>query len=430
MKRILFLVVLVLVAVTAINAQKVSGYVKLDTYQRQLLSVPRQFAYGDTPLMLLYDANDHDKINIYDENIDLQKTVQLKTVSIDYQRVYRFETGKVTGAVETSRNETRVFNTYQDFLEHEKLTNRNFNEGQLKIDTLENGDRKIIVGYEGFCGEEELGDAYPYVFLIEHEGKVTVYRAEYEPEIEWVLKERQTEDCSVTKQPLYLYNINLNNDISYGERYFQVSQTLFNEDDKYEYVIPKLGLVDKENTSQSSETSSSVSRARSYSRSFLESGNLGIVGVQVVSETGEVIRDINFDQFYVPGLDYAHVITIGTNIYLVFNGYDSNGKTASVFYKIDRTTASIRKVENVGGVLNVSPTVVNKGNVINVDFGDKNDEESEVAVYSAAGARVKTVSVPAGQRNAQFVMNAPAGMYLVNKTSSKGKTETRKIIVR
>lgn len=77
-----------------------------------------------------------------------------------------------------------------------------------------------------------------------------------------------------------------------------------------------------------------------------------------------------------------------------------------------------------------NPSIVNKGNIINVDLGNNNNTDSEISVYSATGAKVKSVKVPAGQRSAQFVMNAPAGMYLINKTSNKAKAENNKIIVR
>lgn len=138
------------------------------------------------------------------------------------------------------------------------------------------------------------------------------------------------------------------------------------------------------------------------------------------------MKDIDFESFdgtiYMSGAD---VITIGKNTYLAFG---VNGKT--IFFKIDRTTSSIKKVEKVCGALRVSPSIVNKGNVINVDFGKDSKNDSEISVFSASGAKVKSVKVPAGQKGAQFILNAPAGMYIVNKTSQKEASEARKIVVK
>ena len=72
-----------------------------------------------------------------------------------------------------------------------------------------------------------------------------------------------------------------------------------------------------------------------------------------------------------------------------------NFESRKLYYKIDRATTSIQKVENARGVLKVTPTVVNKGTVINVDLGDNNNGNSEISVYSSNGAKVKTITVPA-----------------------------------
>lgn len=65
---------LAVLASTATNAQKVTGAMVINSSSQPFLSVPSQFAYNDTPMLLLYDRDDDHKINVYDENIDLKKT--------------------------------------------------------------------------------------------------------------------------------------------------------------------------------------------------------------------------------------------------------------------------------------------------------------------------------------------------------------------
>lgn len=447
MKQKLFLTTLALVAATAANAQKVTGGIGIDSSQPPLLSVPSQFAYSDTPMLLLYDSEDSRKLNIYDENIDLKKTIQLKDLSYNYQLIYHVEEREVKDVVESWRGISREYGSYQDFLQIEKNKNPSFTEDCLKFETLDNGDRKITFDYtklEGsyfgsienqFFKYYEYGEKYPYSYLIEHEGKVTLYSIRYKEEMsDWVDKGNQTVDCSENLEPITLYNINLNNDINEGRKYFQVSQTLFNDDEKFEYIVPKVKLAAHGNLSLGGNTS--IGPGSGYEETVRktlvsEDHSLAMVGVQVVSESGNVIKDIDFEQFN-GNLDAreAYVITIGKNIYLAFDGTDSEGKSSTIFFKIDRATTSIQRVENVEGVLKVSPTIVNKGNIINVDLGNSNNSDSEISVYSSNGAKIKTIPVQAGQRSAQFVLNVPAGMYLVNKTSNHTKAETSKIIIK
>ena len=55
--------------------------------------------------------------------------------------------------------------------------------------------------------------------------------------------------------------------------------------------------------------------------------------------------------------------------------------------------------------MKLSPTVVNSGSTINVNFSDGNDKGSDLVVVSTFGAAVLSYHVPAGQSSTQIQAN-------------------------
>ena len=66
-------------------AQTVTGHFNLGNPEKVALSMPKEFAFDNTPLIFLYDntnsSYDNTKENnllIYDENLNLKKTIHLR----------------------------------------------------------------------------------------------------------------------------------------------------------------------------------------------------------------------------------------------------------------------------------------------------------------------------------------------------------------
>lgn len=138
-----------------------------------------------------------------------------------------------------------------------------------------------------------------------------------------------------------------------------------------------------------------------------------------------------FDNYLGESYVYYPVdLTIGSNTYIAFDGRDSEGQSVTIFYKIDRTTSSIQKVRTVPGGMNLSSTIANRGADIQVNFNDNNEKGSEISVFSANGAKVKSVKVPAGQKTATLNVNGSAGMYLINRAQYGKANETKKIVIK
>lgn len=123
-------------------------------------------------------------------------------------------------------------------------------------------------------------------------------------------------------------------------RNIYLTQTLFNTDDKYEYLLPVFTTsynnneLDKDGDGQidvrSTETKTTMT------------------GFKIMSETGSILQTVAFDNgFYILTgfFDGVDLLKINGKLYLCFEGYvdDSLGlKEATLIYTIDPNTSSVR----------------------------------------------------------------------------------------
>ena len=441
----LYTIIAMAALATTSAAQSITGRFEFGYADRAALSVPKEFSYGSVPYLMLVDNNDQNNIQVYDENLDVVKTIAMKeSMPFNYQLTCQAETREVTAVNETYKNSYCSYESYEAFIQRESLVDPYFNESCLIIKDFGDGTRKITVDYtnSGYTTNRQMyfaydyfGMQYPKVYFIENSEGLTGYRVEYAVEYsEWQATGTTVNDYSADQDRIRLCNINLNNGDGRANSYFEVSQTLFNSDEGFEYILPKYKLSANGNVGGSyvingGGDTEQITTQRSVVIS--EQKELALAGFQVLSEDGNVVSDITFDGDFEGSidLDCAFVITIGNTTYLAFDGY-SNGQSSTIFYKIDRSTSSIQKVKTAPSTMKLTPTVVNSGSTINVNFGDDNVKGSDLVVVSASGAAVQTYHVPAGQTSAQIQANTSAGMYCISRLQKNKAAETKKIIVK
>ena len=441
----LYTIIAMAALATTSAAQSIPGRFEFGYADRTALSVPKEFSYGSVPYLVLVDNNDQNNIQVYDENLDVVKTIAMKeSMPFNYQLTCQAETREVTAVNETYKNSYCSYESYEAFIQRESLVDPYFNESCLIIKDFGDGTRKITVDYtnSGYTTNRQMyfaydyfGMQYPKVYFIENSEGLTGYRVEYAVEYsEWQATGTTVNDYSADQDRIRLCNINLNNGDGRANSYFEVSQTLFNSDEGFEYILPKYKLSANGNVGGSyvingGGDTEQITTQRSVVIS--EQKELALAGFQVLSEDGNVVSDITFDGDFEGSidLDCAFVITIGNTTYLAFDGY-SNGQSSTIFYKIDRSTSSIQKVKTAPSTMKLTPTVVNSGSTINVNFGDDNVKGSDLVVVSASGAAVQTYHVPAGQTSAQIQANTSAGMYCISRLQKNKAAETKKIIVK
>ena len=446
MRRIISTALFLSIAVAQYAQIITTGKMELGYPDHSAMSIPKEFSYNNVPYLTMYDNTEDRNLLIYNDDLELMKTINIhQEHTFDYQLTYQDEEREISAVTVVEENEQDYGMSYEMWLQQQQNMEPTFTESKLTITKEANGDSLIIVDYSenGYFPVEQLyfnysyfGKQYPNRYWRCKNGNMFLYNVRYEiTYTDWHVTGTRTENLQENLRRLYLCNINLNYGIGRTNYYFEASQTLFNDDDKFEYIIPKYVLSEKGSSFNYDvvnpggiygEEPVEVKRSTVIS----EKDKLALVGFQVVSEDGSIIKDITFDNGFQANSapHYVFIITIGEKTYMAFEGYE-NETSCTLFYKIDRATSSINKVRIAPVQMSVSPTIVDRGVPINVTFADGNADGSTIQVYSNNGIRIGSSSVPAGQSQTQIRVDGAAGMYHVIRTSAKGKG-SQKIIVK
>lgn len=177
-----------------------------------------------------------------------------------------------------------------------------------------------------------------------------------------------------------------------------LTQTLFNNDENYEYVV-----VNRNYTGFVSEAS-------------------------IVSENGTTIWS-----WQPSGNNQGNIYFIKwNNLYYIcteeISYYDQETDIDTyTWYRIDRQTQSISRVEGELPI-NVFPSVADRSQTITVELGEGNNA-TEVQVVNALGQVVKTVPIQAGQREVQLRANdLDGGMHIIGTRTHEGQGACKIII--
>lgn len=438
MKRIIFLLITCACILSTHAQMTVISHFSFDN-RDNAITIPQEFSYDNSPKLTMYNFNpDSKNVLIYDENLSLIKTINLeRKMTFDYQLSYNDEKREIKAVKETSKYliEHSRINSYQDFIAEEKRFDPDF-EKRLTTVILENGDSLITADYDGytlnFFFYNHFGRRYPKNYWIFSKGKAYHYRANYEIEYtDWHPAGTHISNEHKEMEYIKLLNINLNNSDAHSKNYFIVSQTLFNNDAEYEYIVPKYKLSSKGYSDYFDQVSPYDPNRQVIdtikSTLITKDSEIVLAGFKIMSVNGTVVKDLDFSEDFEGYIDTrsAYVITIGKNTYLAFNGVNS-----TVFYKINRTTTEIKQVKMETAAMTLSPVVAERNATIDINLKDDNNAGSEIAIISTNGTQVKRISMPANQTTSQININAPAGLYCVSRMQKGKVVETKKIVIK
>lgn len=406
--------------------------------------VPKEYAYNAKPLLTFTDRTNPSHIMVYDENIELIKSFDIDNdKEFTYTLIYQKESREASASV-VSTDKNNLNKSFSEWLDQEKLYDSSI-EQALVITKQENGDSIISIDYSKqsssymsnktmYFGYNYFGLKYPRFYYTTSNGTMYECSASYSVVYsEWKpTGETEENTYSLKQRHIALYNLNLDNgggtNVTNGT-YFEISQTLFNQDEDFEYIIPKYALVNSGAISSDMTTEPTTDDEITTTRSTVisEKALPAIVGFQVVSSSGNIVREINFDNgFYIVETTRGFaLITIGGNRYITI----SNG-SETLFYKIDNQGTDIKKVKTAKGSMFLQPTITDKNSTINVTLGDANEKGSDIMVTSTSGMMINSINVPAGQTETQMSINAPSGMYCVSRIQNGKVNDTKKVIVK
>ena len=180
-----------------------------------------------------------------------------------------------------------------------------------------------------------------------------------------------------------------------------LTQTLFNDDEKFEYLIePGSGMYATE--------------------------------LKVVSEDGTVLQTLKYPAGVEVYRDEIDLFVVGSNKYLrIGESVDENGNEYMNLYKINKDAKDPSKVSIATAPMrvSVSPRMASRNQDINVVA--EGNGVREVIVTNAAGQVVYSTKVAAGETNVKISSRRlSSGLNVVSVKGADGKEENCKVIVK
>lgn len=285
--------------------------------------------------------------------------------------------------------------------------------------------QQVVDGELRVFGEDENQYYYYEFFKTEYPREYlywkdnTVYRRHVEYDYDgWgstgVYGDAHTYETKATPSPVYIYPktpdcLDIDDIV--------LSQTLFNTDDLYEYVIPVFEGV-------------SVSYQNEYEK--VEGRQVRTTGLQVINENGSVVTDVRFPEGYYGQLQpECDLYIMGETYYLFVDAQTKNdNENVSLVFEVNPRSASINMVGAPIG-MRVSPTTPQRGADVTVDLGAAAGENCRVNVVSVSGNTVISAVVEPGAESMSLsTSRLDRGMYIVTVSDGNSSREATKIIVR
>lgn len=185
---------------------------------------------------------------------------------------------------------------------------------------------------------------------------------------------------------------------------FYASQTLFNDDNRFEFVKYTFGndwIAINDNL-----------RIRE------------LTGCQIINDNNEVVSEIKFDDpinLYTSSLgENVYIYEIDDYRYMTVYGH---------YYLIDKKTSSLKSVKMPEG-LRALPSIARRHEDITVDF-EASSSTRVLHLVDANGRTVLSDKIPAGTTNHKISSGTlSSGLYIVTLSDGTSTTETTKIIIR
>lgn len=402
--------------------------------------IPKDYSFDGNSKLHFYDYDDN--VSVYDDNIEVVKQFKLTDQTFSFERTYVTKTREVKNvASEVLNSEVYIdFNdynmTYEEWLNQEEMmggSDYTFIKKEMPDGTIK------LYGYYSWSVESTIfafnyfGAEYPMVYFLYNptEGIIYRYNVRYKVEYtDWKEGEKETVSETYTSNPMKLHYWNMALGQSEEGPSFYVSQTLFNEDEGYEYIVPKYTIVEEggDLVSGDPEYGNQIVLSR---RVLLSSGYPAQTGFRVMSSDGSVIKDIDFEEGFrldEYSNDDQYLIVMGNKTYIAIDGEYNDGEDNQrgfVFYLVDGKETAIKQVKTAP----IKMKVTKRANTIDVHLSNA-DQPSNIVVTNMNGMTLAKQNARAGQSEVMINTTAPSGVYNVSRIQNGKVVDSSKVVLK
>ena len=400
------------------------------------------------------------KLSVWDKNLDIEKEFTSGPLFEEYADVvveYAAKTLKVDSVVKSRYNYINDFYRYFRFdtVEVEVYYDENdtlYYESYISYDYEEavaNLPEEVLKPYLEKYAAEHYGDSckttyngynvyfYDYNLLTseffdwgkQYPSEGWIYKAYNDIEyVEFYYSPDELEELerytSSVRSAFYADVVWYYNSFYESETGVTITQTLFNNDEKYEFCLPVMDVFTKEDSYSD------------YYQTQTIQYRYEPIGYKIVSEDGTVLQEIIVNEARDNNLSIdAVVMQLGDKTYFVIRTYSGEygeEHEMTYLYEINKNTNSIQKVREVKGSMRVTPTVADRNEEITISINDDNcNVARELIITGVNGKLIERRTIPAGENT--FKVNAAmmrSGMYNFTLQKKGEFVDNSKVIVK
>ena len=246
------LLLAMLAAVPALGQQIIMN--DMPEYLDELNVIPSQFTVNNVPILHIEQGDEYDEeeysIVLYNDDIEKIAEVKPTNHTFNYTLTYKTYSREVKEVTKEEREKYEVRRLDEWYTLEQFIQDYFWGGADVKV---ENGDT-IIIPYEtrsietrgydprNFFGYDYFGEKYPIQYYQCKDNVIycvyALYMATY---TDWTStgERKEEESCDLNVLSIYYQNF----DTQAESSGFTLSQTLFNTDDKFEYIIPRYSCI-------------------------------------------------------------------------------------------------------------------------------------------------------------------------------------------
>lgn len=290
-----------------------------------------------------------------------------------------------------------------------------------------------------FYGDTVFGERYPYQFVTLKDGRAySIYVIKYTPDFtdaQWTTSSWTDYESDMVRT-FRLHNLDEDEGYSQSQSLI-LTQSLFNDDDKYEYIrtMRKAGASGSDGYSS---VSPDTGETPPQQTEVTDNVSYGICGYEVVNEDGIVVYTIAIDDedvtYFTEGSSNENIMVVKMNGELYFIVTTESNSTSKMnkllVYKLDKETSSAKRIVTSKDIL-ISPTFVKDSQPVTITFKQPTSSRVCVTVTSLEGRVVAKRVVEAGTAAVDISTSGMAkGMYNFSVWGQGHVLENGKVLVR